>query len=194
MNRTSLVLAGLVTALAAVSASMAAPALNQTYNWTMELKTQEMPLHFEYQGSTLRHVVKAELKYFKTGEESTGMLYEHLWFANDKTLGLERKNKLTIPGGEGVAIKVTHSSDDAGSEERRASAKAIMNAVADIVVCNSMVATIKVPSASFTTICSEIEQYNFHPQEALPNEEINSDMSLFVESDAGEKKTLYHFN
>ncbi len=195
MNKVTAILWGFaITASATIIATIAAPGLNQPHDWTMELKTRQMPLQFEYQGSTLKPVVKTELKFYHVGQEENKTLYEYLWYANEKTLGLERKAKLTIAPGENVAIIVSHESESPPESEVVAAAKAVMNAVLDIEVNQSMVATIKVPTSSFNTICSEIEQYNFHPGSSNPNEEVNSDLCLFVESEAGEKKSLYHYN
>lgn len=197
MNKvaTSLLVLTTIASASIMAAIGAAPGLNQPYDWTMEINTQDMPLHFEFQGSTLKPLVKAEVKFYNVDDEEHKTLYEYLWFAHDKALGLERKSKLNIKEGDAIAIRVHHKDDSPVLEEKRAAGKAIMRAFLDAQINHNMVATVKVPATSFDTIISEIEEYNFHPASEAPNEEINSDMSLFVESEPeGQKQTLYHFN
>lgn len=197
MNR----LAGMSYALAALTsvsmlvATQAAPMLSRPHDWTIEIKTKEMPLHFQYQGSTLKQLVKAELKFYSATEEENKTTYEYLWFANDKALGLERKSKLNIKEGDAIAIRVLHADDSPNQEEKRAAGKAIMRAFLDAQINHNMVATVKVPVASFDAILSEIQEYNFHPASEAPDEEVHADISLFVESEPeGQRQTLYHFD
>ena len=194
-------LATMFYALAAIasmsmpSAHAAAPGLNQPHDWTIEIRTKEMPLHFEYQGSTLRPLVKADLKFWKMSDEDNKKAYQYLWYANGKTLGLERKGKLTITEGDAIGIKVVHDDNSPVEEERRAAGKAIMRAVLDAQINHNMIAAVKVPIGSFNSIIAEIQNYNFHPASESPNEELHSDMNLFIESEPeGLKQTLYHFN
>lgn len=183
-----------ILATSALIPCNSAPMLDRDYDWTMEIKTQQMPLHFEYRGSTLKPVVKTELSYYHKGDSDNKTLYEYLWFANGKSVGLDRRSKMLIAAGDGVQIILSHSSSSPTESERESAAKAIMRAVLDIEINRSMVATVRVPAESFSAVCSGIEEYNFHPLGASPGEEIHSDLSLFIESDAGQHETLYHFN
>ena len=179
----------MVSTLGAASKASAQNQINHPYAWTIEIDTQEVPLQFQYSGSALTQVVKTQLQFYSnsnpppTPTSATLTLYESLWFSNGKSLGLERQNKLQIRQGDSIAILVVHKNGSAQPDEQIAAAKAIMKAVVDANLNKNMVATIKVPMASFSTISQQIQNYHFAPIVASSSEDpTQSDLNLFLES------------
>lgn len=184
--------------LATTSPVFAAPAINinKPYDWTVEIKTEEMPHQFRYHNSNLRPVIKTEFTYYHMEDESNKTKYQKIWYGNDKALGLERTHEFELTQGESIAIKVKHKDDSPGMEEKKAAARAVMRAVMDAQLNKNMVQEVKVPDESFNTITQTMQDYQL--QEAPDNlgeEGIAVDLSLFVESESStSKKTLCHYH
>lgn len=199
MNRLALVLAtacGIIGTSISMSV-LAAPQISKPFEWTIEIKTQELPGQFQYNTSSIKDVVKAQMQYFSKDHEDVKTLYEDLWYARTKSLGMERHHKLEIKQGDAVAIRVLHKEDSPSQDERRAAGKAVMKAVLDANLNKNMVATIKVPTNSFYTISSEIQNYHFSPAPSGGGGEtpIDSDMNLFLESEpAGLSQEFVHYH
>jgi hypothetical protein len=204
MNRTAI---AFVVALGIISSGFCAGKalagsgggqLSRPYEWTIEIDTQELPRQFQYQGSSLTQVVKAELKYYPMDDQNSKTSYEDLWYSNARSLGLERHHKLEIKQGDAIAIRVLHkSSGSVPVDEQRAAGKAIVKAIVDANINRNMVATIKVPVGSFHTIANEIQNYNFTPTSSAdpPDTEVNSDLNLFLESEpSGLTQTFVHYH
>jgi hypothetical protein len=189
---------GIIAASASiVKAGASGQQVQRPYEWTIQIKTQQLERQFQYNTSDLKEVVKASLQYYPMNNQDAKVDYEDLWYSKARTLGLDRHHKLEIKQGDAVAIRVQHNADSAPIDEQRAAGKAIMKAVVDANRNKNMVATIKVPFASFHTISSEIQNYHFAPVSDSGGGEdpINSDMNLFLESEpAGLTQSFAHYH
>jgi hypothetical protein len=186
MNRIALALAAALSIISSAAYSpeaSAVPPIARTYDWTIEIDTQELPRQFQYTGSALTQVVKAEVLYYSGNDQSHATKYETLWYSNGHTLGLERQNKLQIRQGDAIAIDVVHKSSSAQLDEQRAAARAIMKALIDANINKNMVATIKVPLGSFSGISQEIQNYRFTPVSDSSSEDPTaSNFNIYMES------------
>ncbi len=190
---------GIMSSGAMALKAVAAPGLgiSKPYEWTIEIKTKPVERQFQYTGSSIKDVVKAELSYYSMDDQDHKTAYEDLWYASSKTLGLERHHKLELKQGDAVAISVKHEKPSPSTDEKRAAGKAVMKAVLDANINKNMVATIKVPYDSFSTISNEILEYHFSPAPSGGGveTEIDSDMNLFIESvPAGLHKSFVHYH
>lgn len=177
--------------------SLAAPIhVSRPFEWTVEVNTEKLDRHFQYNTSTIKEVVKASLQYYSMEDQEHKTAYQDLWYANAKSLGLERHHKLEIKQGDAIAIKVLHKEGTAPDDEKRAAGKAVMKTVLDANINKNMVATIKVPMSSFNIIASEIQNYGFSPAPGGGVETpVDSDMNLFLESmPAGMTQSFVHYH
>lgn len=201
MNRKAMAIAAAVLGFMSVAnftqkCSALPPPISRNYQWTIEIDTQQIPRQFQYNGSVLTQVVKAQARYFSSTDPSTQTQYETMWYSNGRSLGMERQNKLQIRQGDTIAIIVVHKSGSAQSDEQRAAAKAIMKMVVDANLNKNMVATIKVPIESFSTIAQEFQNYRFSPMTDNSSEDpTSSDLNLFLESvPAGSSQEFAHLH
>lgn len=201
MNKTVLSLLAAISLSAVMNLSPsadAAPAIHvaRPYEWTVQIQTEKLPRQFQYNSSMIKEVVKARMHYYSMDDQDHKTLYEDLWYASAKTLGLERHHKLEVKQGDALAIRVLHKNPAAPEDEQRAAGKAVMKAVLDANINRNMVATIKVPMASFNVIASEIQNYDFAvAPEGMGETPIASDMNLFLESEpAGLTRSFVHYH
>lgn len=189
---------GALLAIASVTSQVtAAPGIQvgQPYDWTIEIQTKNLPQEFRYAGSELRPVVKTEMTYYPMSNQDNKTKFQDLWYGNDKALGMERHHKMEITKGEAVAIKVVHEDDSTSLEEMKAAGRAIMRAVLDANLNGNMVALVKVPSSSFNTISSTIQEYHFEPTPDNVDKPQNIDMTIFLEGDTPDlKQALSHYH
>lgn len=188
---------GIIAAGASLmKASAAGQQVSRPYEWTIQIETQKLDRQFQYNTSDLKDIVKAGIRYYPMDQQDSKVDYEDIWYSKARALGLERHHKLEIKQGDAVAIRVQHKSDSPVLEEQQAAGKAIMKAIVDANRNKNMVATIKVPLASFQNISSEIQNYHFSPVSDSGSEDpINSDMNLFLESEpAGLTQSFAHFH
>ncbi len=185
----------------APKAQAAAPGpISHTFNWTIEIDTQEMPRQFQYRGSTLKQVVKTQLQFYSQNNQNAKTAYEDIWYSNGRSLGMERHGSLAIKQGDAIAITVVHTvKTNVPLDEQQAAGKAAMKAFVDANLNQNMVATIKVPAASFQTISSVLQGYNFTPvtyNAGDPETAVNSDMNIFLEAydPVGQVQTLAHLH
>lgn len=189
--------AGIMAASASIiKAGASGQQVQRPYEWTIQINTQQLDRQFQYNTSDIKDVVKASVQYYPMNDQDSKVDYEDLWYSKARSLGLERHHKLEIKQGDAVAIRVQHKTNSAPLDEQRAAGKAIMKAIVDANRNKNMVATIKVPLASFHNISSEIQNYHFSPVSDSGGEEpINSDMNLFLESEpAGLTQSFAHFH
>lgn len=170
--------------------------LDRPFDWTVEIDTKPMKNQFQYTGSELKELIKAKVSFYKMSDEDNKTDYEDLWYAKSKTLGMERHHKLDITQGDAVCIKVKHLGDSTSYDEQRSAAKAVMKMVLDTTINKNMVATIKVPASSFSTISAEIQNYNFVPAgPSSPDNPVDSDLNLFLESEpSGQTQSFNHLH
>lgn len=170
--------------------------VERPYEWTIEIDTQQLKQQFQYNSSELKELVKAKLFYYKVANEEEKTDYQDLWYAKAKSLGMERHHKLEIDQGDAIAIKVKHLGEYTSYDEQRAAGKAVVKTILDANLNKNMVATIKVPLTSFTTIASELQNYQFSPAPGggadMP---IDSDINLFMESEpVGLTQAFCHYH
>ncbi len=192
--KTSLTLSvftALILAVVSPLAGIGADPIEKPYDWTIEIKTAKLDRHFEYEGSTLRPVSKADIVYYRVNNEDEKKNYEEVWFHNGKALGLERKEKFEMDEGDGVAIKVVHNSVSPDEEELKAAADAISLIYLDAYLNRNPVVSVIVKDSSFGDILNYLQDQEW---QILPDETdvaIDAQVLLYIQSESAEqKKTL----
>ncbi|MBX9668088.1 MAG: hypothetical protein K2X93_10740 [Candidatus Obscuribacterales bacterium] len=185
------VFTALILAVVSPLAGIGADPLEKPYDWTIEINTAKLDRHFEYEGSTLRPVSKADVTYYRVNHEDEKTNYEELWFHNGKALGLERKNKLEMEEGDGVAIKVVHKTSTPDAEELKAAADAISLLYLDAYLNRNLVVSVIVKDSTFNDIlgCMQDQQWQVLPDQT--DVAIDAQVILYLQSESAEqKKTL----
>ena len=168
-------------------------AIAQPYDWTVEVKTEQLERQFEYQGSTIKPVVKAEVKYYEKGEPDNKTDYENLWYHDGKPLGLERKHKYEITEGESVEIRVEHTTGSPTSGEYKAAANAISRILLDSYLHRCPVVIVHIKEGSLGAISSYLQARNWKIQTEEADVAVAAAVNLFLqEGDDGAKQTLYY--
>lgn len=166
------------------------------YDWTMDIKTQQLERQFDYPGSTLKPVVKTEMQYYPTAAEDTKTKYEYIWYANGKPLGLERLHKLEITEGDGISIRVLHKTNSPTSGEFKAAANAVLRVLVDAYLNKNAVVTVRVPADSFNGITNELRN-NPHINTGWggADDPVDSSLPIFVQAEpSGQTLQLYYFD
>lgn len=174
-------------------AVIATDAIDKPYDWTIEIKTEKLERHFEYEGSTLRPICKADIRYFPVNDEDNKKDYEEVWFHNGKALGLERKHKFDLTEGEGVAIKVKTKTDDPDIEEVRAAADAISLTYLDSYLNRNPVVTVIVPNNSFGAISNAMLEQQWQILPETTDQAIDAQVILYLQSEDGESKKSFKY-
>jgi hypothetical protein len=193
----NLLLGVLAASVSVLLSSSAAQSTSQEkpYDWTMDIKTQQLERQFDYPGSTIKPIVKTELQYYPSESESTKTKYQHIWYANGKPLGMERLHKLEITEGDGVSIRVVHKTDSPTSGEYKAAANAILRVLVDAYLNKNAIVTVRVPVASFNSIVNELRN-NPHINTAFDGSDntVDSSVPIFVQAEpSGTTIQLYYF-
>ncbi|MBC7998341.1 MAG: hypothetical protein IAF58_10380 [Leptolyngbya sp.] len=132
-----------------------------TYDWVVQVQTQELKRQFEYQGSTLNPIQKLEVQWYPPKKEDEKTPYEHLWYHDGRAYGMEKQHKLDLPEGEAIAIEIKHKNQDATASEKKAAANAIVRLALDAYINKNPVPTIKVPIDSFGAVSSHLQSMGF---------------------------------
>jgi hypothetical protein len=169
---------------------------DQPYDWTVDIKTQQLQRQFDYPGTKLTPVVKTELQYYPMDAQSNKTKYEHIWYCKGKALGLERLHKFQITEGDGIAIKISHKTDDPTSGEYKAAANAILRILIDAYLNKNALVTVKIPPNSFSPISNELRS-NPHIDTSGGGSEtpVSSGVPIFLQTDEPDGPTLqlYYF-
>ena len=165
------------------------------YDWVIEINTKPLQRQFQFQGSSLKKIEKIEVKYYPSKDDSSKTDYEYLWFSAGKALGLEKQREFDLPQGEGLAIKVKHLKDIATTEEKKATANAILRLALDSVLNKNPINLVQLPASSFTDIANELQNEGMIPAPDDGNDfgggySANLTLNLFSEPE-GQKLTLY---
>lgn len=137
-----------------------------TYDWVMQVQTQELKRQFEFQGSTLNPIQKLEVQWYPPKKENEKTKYEHLWYHDGKAYGMEKQHKMDLPEGEAIAIEIKHKNESATMSEKRAAANAIVRLALDAYINKNPVPEIKVPLDSFGAISNHLQSMGFHPTDS----------------------------
>lgn len=174
---------------------MAGGMVGAPYDWTIDLQTKVLERQFQYKNSTLKNIEKVEVQYFPVKDESQKSHYEYLWFNGGKALGMEKQRKLDLPQGEGVAIKVTHSKPTATTEEKKATANAILRIALDALLNKNPVNIVEIPASSFMDVANELQNLGMMEEPDNANDfgqNFSPNITLYLYSQpAGQKITLY---
>lgn len=180
----------IVSAIAPL-AVIATSGIDKPYDWTVEVKTEKLERHFEYEGSTLKPVCRADIDYYPMTDEDHKTDYEEIWFHNGKALGLERKHKFDLTEGEGVAIKVTHKTDSPDAEEIKAAADAISLVYLDSYLNRNPVVTVIVKGPVFHDISNALLEQQWQILPEVTDTAIDAQVILYLQSEDGSvKETL----
>lgn len=182
----------LVVSALAPLAVIATDAIDKPYDWTVEIKTEKMERQFEYEGSTLKPISKANIRYYPMHDEDNKVDYEEVWFHNGKALGLARKHKFELLEGEGVAIKVLHKTDSPEPEEIKAAADAISLIYLDSYLHRNPVVTVIVKNPVFQDISNALQdqQWQILPDNTTDTA-LDAQVILYLQNeDASSKQTF----
>jgi hypothetical protein len=158
--------------------------LVQPYDWTVEIQTQKLTRQFDYPGSVLQPIVKAEIQYYSTNAPANKTAYENIWFNNGKAVGLERLHNLDINQGDGVSLRIVGKTGALSPEECKAAANAILRMTLDTYLNRNAVVTVRLPDSYFTQIISAL-QSNPHIVNAPDGvEPADATLSMFFQSES----------
>lgn len=183
----------LVLSALAPLAVIATDAIDRPYDWTVEIKTEKMERHFEYEGSTLKPVSRADIRYYPMHDEDNKTDYEEVWFHHGKALGLERKNKFELPEGEGIAIKVSHKTDTPDEEEIKAAADAISLVYLDSYLHRNPIVTVIVKNPVFHNISNALQEQQWQILPDVTDTAIDAQVILYLQSEDGETKQTFKY-
>lgn len=175
--------------------AMADNMVSQPYDWVLELETKALDRQFQYQGSTLKKIEKVQVTYYPAKDQENKSKYEFLWFNQGKAIGLEKQKKLDIPQGEGVCLKVKHSSDSPTPEEKKAAANAILRLAVDTFINKNPVVQVRLPNSSYGEIVSELNNRGMQeaPNSADDfNNGFSSNLTLYIYSESEAMKTVLY--
>lgn len=203
MNRRITTTFAAVLVLAAVIGSNAARGagihLDKPYDWTVEVKTNPLPHHFEYHESHVHGIERLHVTYQHTVTddypEPEKVKYEEIWYHKGKPLGLERKHKFEVSKGDGVSLLVTHKESSATNEECKAAANAIMRLILDANVNKNAVVNVRVQPDSFDRIRAALEELGCTSDIAGADEHtLATAINIFLqtEPDADQTQILYY--
>ncbi len=183
----------LVISALAPLAVIATDAIQKPYDWTVEIKTEKLERQFEYQGSTLKPVSRANIRYYPMSDEDNKVDYEDVWFHNGKALGLERKHKFELEEGEGVAIKVLHKTESPEQEEIKAAADAISLIYLDSYLHKNPVVTVIVKNPVFHDISNALQDQQWQPLPDVSDQALDAQVILYLQSEDGSSKQTFKY-
>lgn len=183
----------LVISALAPLAVIATDAIQKPYDWTVEIKTEKLERQFEYQGSTLKPVSRANIRYYPMSDEDNKIDYEDVWFHNGKALGLERKHKFELEEGEGVAIKVLHKTESPDQEELKAAADAISLIYLDSYLHRNPVVTVIVKNPVFHDISYALQDKQWQPLPDVSDTALDAQVILYLQSEDGSSKQTFKY-
>jgi hypothetical protein len=171
-----------------------ADGVNRPFDWLVNIQTQQLSRQFEYQGSTLKPVVKTSMNYFEDSDPNKSTDYEYIWYHDAKPLGVEKLNKFALRSGDAIAINVQHKNLPATPAEPKAAANAIIHVVLDAYLNRNSVALVKVPFDSFDAIVSELQAEHFELQNDNGADSPNpTGVNIFVASDPPGKSNSFTY-
>ncbi len=126
-------------------------------DFVIQAETGMTPRTFEHESFTLKSIVKSSVSFYPSNAKSDISAYENLWYHDGQPIGLERSSMLKIPADKNVGIKIVQS-PCAGYDESRAAGNTILRLVLDILKNHDKVASVSVPSASYTNVLMELQR------------------------------------
>ncbi len=183
----------LVISAIAPLAVIATDAIDKPYDWTVEVKTEKMERHFEYEGSTLKPVSRANIRYYPMADEDNKIDYEDIWFHNGKALGLERKHKFELNEGDGIAIKVSHKTDSPDAEEIKAAADAISLVYLDSYLHRNPIVTVIVKNPVFHDISNALQEQHWEILPEVTDTALDAQVIMHLQSEDGETKQTFKY-
>ena len=185
---------GLMAALPAMGTDHIA----RPFDWTIELKTKQLPHHFEYTNSHLHGVEKIHVSYVHASDSShpdpQPTEYENLWYHSGKPLGLERLHKFEVIQGDSTSILVSHSGSSASDDECKAAANAVLRLILDANLNKNAVVNIRVPDDSFERIKQDLYNLGCQDGSGISDEGRATAINLFLQTDPDPHSTqiLYY--
>ncbi len=179
---------GMLIALALSTAASTIPTYadqGPLYDWTVSIRTQHLERQFKYAGSKISDKVdRLDADIYDRDNEKNARPYESLWYFEGKPLGLELFNRFFVERAHGVCIRITHKTATPAESELRAAANAILRVWVDAQINQSASFIVKVPSNSFYTIISYLQNMGMERGAELPPEQLaTTPMTLLVQSE-----------
>jgi hypothetical protein len=182
------------TLTSAITPNFADESGNSLYDWTIRIQTQKLQRQFDYKTSRLNNVDRLDVDYYVRDNDQANYAYESFWYNDGKPLGLERFNPFAIPRGQGVCIKVTHSTTQPTDAELRSAANAIMRIWLESQVNQDAIIAVKIPQQSYNAIVNYLQSPNngcVPAAQSDPDQNSAHGLELYVESyPSGQSQTL----
>lgn len=160
-------------------------------DWIVNIQTEELRNQFQYRGSRLTTVAKVNVAYSsRSGEQK---MFERLWYADGKPIGLERLGPFALTKAEGAIIEVKHLKQPEVQQEK-AAANAILRLMLNAYHNSNAIVYIKLPDDSFDAICNELEKLNCVEKNTPVDEASKAKLTLALETQSGSKERhLYYY-
>ncbi len=180
---------------------VASPANSGSSDWTISISTRHIGNCLDYPDSKLQPLIRARVKFeqgvsqmspeqselAKAGyvkeEQVPDTVYEDIYYAQSRALGLRRYNELGIrPGSPGV-IRVTGIGEGRLREEEAfAAANATVRIFLDAALKKSALRSIVVPRDNFDLYTQGLQRYGFRPFVSSVEEPLAVSIVLSVQS------------
>lgn len=175
-------LAGLVAFFAATAHVAKSQDMGRTYDWIVQIRTEQLKNFLDHPTSSLKPVIKATITYSPTTGGGT-TAYEDLFYKSWDVLGMRRYKDLALGTNDQIAIQVIHKEGNGSPEENAAAANAILRIFVDAYLKGNAVSNIIVPDRSLAQISQNLQRGNFYPgREADPDQPVFSTIVLRLES------------
>jgi hypothetical protein len=169
--------------------------VNRPFDWMVNIQTQQLSRQFEYNGSSLKPIVKTAINFFEDSDPSKETDYEYIWYHDAKPVGIEKLHTFDLRSGDAIAISVQHKTSPPTPAEQKGAANAIAHVVLDAYLNRNSVALARVPYDSFDPIVAELQNEHFVLQSDSGADNPNpTGINIFVASDPpGKTSTLAYF-
>lgn len=155
MTRKHLLKVGLLSVLISVlSIQMSDAQQEQSNEWAIRVKSEELKKQFEYKGSKLNSVAKVTIKIKKFRDNEEAQEYESLWCHEGQPIGMERTGKYTVRKGD--LTQITVEQNGYTDEENKAVAFVLMRLGLAAYLHINPIISITVPERSFESIVTEL--------------------------------------
>ncbi len=160
----------------------ALPASSGSSDWTISISTKEVKNCLDYPDSKLRPLIRARVQFeqglsklspeehtlaeagYITEKQVPDTIYEDIYFAKARALGLHRYNELSIRAGTPGIIRITTIEDGhLRDEEAFAAANATARVFLDAALKKSALRSIFVPRDNFDLYIQGLQRYGFRP-------------------------------
>ncbi len=172
-----------------------AQTFERTYDWTVEIETEEVKNFLDYPGSNMKPMVRARVSYYEGADKGTqSVRYEDLWYRRCDVVGCRRYHTLGLRKGEQIAIRVRHKSSQPSAAETCAVANAVVRLLLDSYLNHNMVSAVLIPADTFSSVAQELHHQNFFPAGPdTPDQPVYASIILHLFSEPPGQEQVMHY-